>query len=88
LVNRIELLSNSIYSYNKLNNVNLSSDYNNVDISTPIAMMTTAYARIYMSEFKIKYADHLYYSDTDSIVLSCPLPDHLVGDKLGLHLVP
>jgi len=35
LVNRIDLKSNSLYSYNKLNNINLSNDMKNVEISTP-----------------------------------------------------
>jgi hypothetical protein len=57
--------------------------YKLLEISTPIAVFTTAYARMLMAEYKIKYADHLYYSDTDSLVLDCPLPDHMVGDQLG-----
>lgn len=36
-----------------------------------------------MAEYKIKYSDNLYYSDTDSLFLSCPLPQEKVGDKLG-----
>jgi hypothetical protein len=36
-----------------------------------------------MAKFKMEYANNLYYSDTDSLVLDCPLPDHLVGIDLG-----
>jgi hypothetical protein len=36
-----------------------------------------------MAEYKMRYQDHIYYSDTDSIILDCPLPDHMVGNKLG-----
>lgn len=57
--------------------------YKLLEISTPIAIFTTAYARMHMAALKIKYANNLYYSDTDSLVLDCPLPDHMVGDKLG-----
>lgn len=55
-----------------------------LQISTPIALFTTAYARILMSEYKIKYQDNLYYSDTDSLILDCKLPENKVGKELGL----
>lgn len=54
-----------------------------LQISTPLAIFTTAYARILMSEYKIKYQDNLYYSDTDSLVLDCELPSDKVGKELG-----
>jgi hypothetical protein len=57
--------------------------YRLLEISTPIAIFTTAYARMHMAKFKMDYANNLYYSDTDSLVLDCPLPDHLVGSDLG-----
>jgi hypothetical protein len=54
-----------------------------LEISTPIAMFTTAYARMLMADYKIKYANNLYYSDTDSLILDCPLPGDMVGKELG-----
>ena len=54
-----------------------------LDISTPIAIFTTAYSRMHMAKFKVAYANNLYYSDTDSLVLDCPLPNHMVGKELG-----
>jgi hypothetical protein len=57
--------------------------YRLLEISTPIAIFTTAYARMHMASLKIEYQDHLYYSNTDSLVLDCPLPDNIVGDQLG-----
>jgi hypothetical protein len=36
-----------------------------------------------MANIKMKYKDFLFYSDTDSIFLSIPLPDYLVNGKLG-----
>lgn len=57
--------------------------YNLLQISTPIAVFTTAYARMHMAELKIKYKDHIYYSDTDSFFMDIPLPDSMVGDELG-----
>lgn len=72
---------------NRLLDYKLSKEYEQyyklLEISTPIAMFTTAYSRMLMAEYKIKYANNLYYSDTDSLVLDCPLPEHMVGDKLG-----
>jgi hypothetical protein len=56
--------------------------YKLLEISTPIAIFTTAYARMLMAKFKIDYGNHLYYSDTDSLILDCPLPDHLTGGYL------
>jgi hypothetical protein len=45
--------------------------------------MVTAYARIYMSQFKNNPDFELYYSDTDSIDISKPLNPFLVGTELG-----
>jgi hypothetical protein len=52
-------------------------------VSFPIAIAVAAYARMYMAEFKIKYKDNLYYSDTDSLILDCELPQEYVGNALG-----
>lgn len=54
-----------------------------LEISTPIAIFTTAYARILMSSYKFKYKDHLVYSDTDSLFLTCELPKSEIGSELG-----
>ena len=67
------------------NNLADDDDYavegSNVNIA--IASGITAVARVYMSIFKNSSAFTLYYSDTDSIVIDKPLPNDLVGDKLG-----
>jgi len=34
-------------------------------------------------EHKINNKDHIYYSDTDSLILDKPLDDYLVGKDLG-----
>jgi hypothetical protein len=54
-----------------------------LEVSTPVAVFTTAYARMHMAKFKMEYANNLYYSDTDSLILDCPLPDDMVGSQLG-----
>jgi hypothetical protein len=54
-----------------------------VNVSVPIALSITAYARIHMSTFKTLYKDHLYYMDTDSADLDIELDPSLVGNKLG-----
>lgn len=76
----------NIFTYSSPYNLNLTNSrrYENIiDTSLPLAIFTTAYARIYMSKFKIKYAEYLYYSDTDSLVSSCQLPKELVGSNIG-----
>jgi DNA polymerase type B, organellar and viral len=58
-------------------------DYNkNVNISIPIASAITAYARIYMSKFKNKYQDNLFYTDTDSIYLNIKLDPSFISNKI------
>jgi hypothetical protein len=75
--NGYALLSNEVRNNLELNRIT------NVNVSLPVAMAVAAYARMYMADIKIKYKDNLYYSDTDSLILDCELPNHLVGDKLG-----
>lgn len=48
-----------------------------------IASAITAYARIFMSQFKNNPNYNLYYSDTDSIVIDTQLPNEFVGNALG-----
>lgn len=59
-------------------------NYSTTNISIAIASAITAYARIHMSRFKNSDDYNLYYSDTDSIVIDRPLPDHQVGTGIGL----
>lgn len=57
----------------------------NLNISVQISSAITAYARIYMHKLKVEYKESLYYSDTDSLILSKPLAAQLVSsDILGL----
>jgi hypothetical protein len=53
------------------------------NISIGLASAVTSYARIFMSEIKMKYKDHLYYSDTDSAFLDCELDLKNLGKGLG-----
>lgn len=58
----------------------------NLDISLPIAAAVTAYARIQIYKFKdyiVKNGGTLYYTDTDSIHASMPLPEEMVSGALG-----
>jgi hypothetical protein len=81
LVKGVETTKNSLreYKYNE----ERRKHTNLLQISTPTAIFTTAYARMHMARFKMEYGNHLYYSDTDSLVLDTPLPDSMVGDQLG-----
>jgi hypothetical protein len=72
------------YLYSYLNEKNIDISFNReVEISLPIAIFTTAYARINMSPIKLDFKDHLLYTDTDSYFLTSPLPDSMVGKELG-----
>jgi hypothetical protein len=56
-----------------------------LNISLPISAAVTAYARCNIYKYK-QYAESkgtLYYSDTDSIFCSCPLPNYMLSSKLG-----
>lgn len=82
-----QLLIQTSKTYNSQNELKYAKDkgqfYKMLKISTPIAIFTTAYARMHMAKFKIKYTNYLVYSDTDSLVLTCKLPEEEVGVKLG-----
>ncbi|KAG1717180.1 DNA polymerase type B, organellar and viral-domain-containing protein [Suillus lakei] len=59
------------------------NDFNNINISIPISLVTTAAARVHMSQYKNNSNYTLYYSDTDSIDINKPLSDNLIGKELG-----
>jgi len=59
----------------------LDINQNTFETSLPIAIATTAYARMYMNQFIQKY--NVFNTDTDSLAIDIPLPVELVGDKLG-----
>jgi hypothetical protein len=66
--------------YNKEN----TDKDSNLNISVPIASAITSYARIFMSTFKNRYSDNLYYSDTDSLYLDTELdPSVLSSTEIG-----
>jgi hypothetical protein len=52
------------------------------NVSIGIAAAITAYARIHMSQFKNNPNFNLYYSDTDSIYIDKPLPDHMISSTI------
>jgi len=53
------------------------------NVSVPIASAITAYARIFMSQFKNNPEFLLYYSDTDSIYVDRELDPKWLSNKLG-----
>jgi hypothetical protein len=57
--------------------------YHGIDVNIAIASAVTAYARIYMSQFKNNNNFNLYYSDTDSIVIDKELPKDHISKELG-----
>jgi len=57
--------------------------YHGVEVNVAIASAISAGGRMWMSTHKNKPGFNLYYSDTDSWVTDTPLPDYMVGPKLG-----
>jgi hypothetical protein len=64
------------------NKYQIHDNSNYMNISIPIASAITSYSRIYMSRFKNKYSDNLYYSDTDSIYLDTKLDSQYISDSI------
>ena len=54
-----------------------------VKSNVAISAAVTAYARIERIKFKINPTYKIFYTDTDSIFINKPLPDHLVCYSLG-----
>jgi DNA polymerase type B, organellar and viral len=68
----------SNYQYNEQEDM-----YHGIDVNIAIASAITGGARMWMSILKNNPLFKLFYSDTDSAVVDRPLPDELVGNKLG-----
>jgi len=54
-----------------------------VKSNVAIAAAVTAYGRIMMNKYKTLEGYIIYYTDTDSIFINKPLPDHMIGNELG-----
>jgi hypothetical protein len=67
-------------------NIEFESQFENrfrsIKSNVAIASAVTAYARIHMIDYKL--LPGTVYTDTDSIFISNPLPDHMIGPELGL----
>ena len=59
-------------------------DIQSKSVNVALAAAVTSYARIHMYKFIVKFWDHLYYVDTDSLFLSIPLSKEYIGSDLGL----
>ena len=68
------------YRSNNDDGVEEVAEYTN---SIAIASAITAYARVFMSQFKNISTFILLYTDTDSIFIEGELPEHLIGSFLG-----
>jgi hypothetical protein len=71
----------TIIDENKLDESN--HDTSSANVSIALASAVTSYARIFMSEIKMKYKESLLYSDTDSAFLDCDLDSKYIGTGLG-----
>jgi hypothetical protein len=81
ITDKIELGEYFIVFYRKIEDTSIN-DESTHNVSIAIAAAITAYARIHMSQFKNNPLINLYYSDTDSIYVDKPLPDHLIDSKV------
>lgn len=69
----------------KVDFIGLEHHESRVMANPAVSSAVTAYGRIHMMQFKTgEMADHIYYTDTDSIFTDVKLPDHMVGKGLGL----
>lgn len=79
------VLENLVFVENGLVIDKLLNDYENstrsLNIAVHVAAAITAYARIEMYKYKLKY--NVYYSDTDSIFTDSKLDENEIGDNLG-----
>jgi hypothetical protein len=76
-----------INEINEETNLDLISKFRSIKSHVGIAAAVTSYSRIEMIKFKMeldKLGINLYYTDTDSIFVDGELPQHLVGNELGL----
>ena len=75
----------------KIDNTLLDNGSETHNINIAVAAATTAYARIFMSQFKNNPKYIIYYTDTDSIFIASTLDDTLISDtelgKLKLEYV-
>jgi hypothetical protein len=68
-------------------NLETLTTFRNVKSKVAIAAAVTSYARIEMIKYKIllnKLGLKLFYTDTDSIFIDGELPQHLIGNDIGL----
>lgn len=75
----------------KFDNTLLDNGKENHNTNIAIASAITAYARVYMTQFKNNPNFNLFYTDTDSIYIDKKLPEELVSNnelgKLKLELI-
>lgn len=80
--NRTELEDYYLIEIKDSDEIIVDNEKSTHNINVAIASAITAYARVHISQFKNNPDFILYYTDTDSIYIDRPLPDHLVNDKI------
>lgn len=78
-----------LYGKDEYINFMLDCDSKNISVnqSLPSAIAITAYARMYMFKIIYRLIDlgiEIFYIDTDSMTVNKPIPEDLIGNKLGL----
>ena len=81
ITDKIELGEYFIVFYNKVDRI-VEDDNSTHNVSIGVAASITAYARIFMSQFKNNPKIRLYYTDTDSIYTDSELDPSFIDDKL------
>jgi DNA polymerase type B, organellar and viral len=84
LYSKDPLISNKNKKFNKdeMKNSGLNKA-RNIPSAVHIAAAISSYARIIINDYKNIPGNPCIMSDTDSVVLTYPLPNHLVGNGLG-----
>ena len=67
--------------FKNTSNLDLETESHNISIA--IASAIVAYGRIKINRLKHLNDIIVYYSDTDSLITNIPLPDDLLGNKIG-----
>jgi hypothetical protein len=86
ILDLIELDNYTMIIFKDIANISFNDKteiYHGTEVNIAIASAITAYARVYMSQFKNNPLYKIYYSDTDSIVTNKPLSNDVIGVALG-----
>ena len=79
----MSLDNKEMISYLDINKNNDSNNFFGSNVCVAVSAAVTAQARLFMHDFKNKYYNNLFYTDTDSIAINKELDSNFVGTKIG-----